>query len=213
MLHDLTVTLRPGMPTWPGEAGAALEQLKWIARGDAANVRKLLLDIHTGTHVDAPEHFVAGGRTAEQLPLEVLVGPCQVVDVPGNPDVSAAALEALFPAGRPAPERLLFRTRNSTGPSPLWTHDAFQEGYAAIGADAARWLVERKVRLVGVDYLSVEPYRHQEPVTHRTLLGAGLVAIEGLDLRRVSPGPYRLLCLPLPLQGAEGAPARVLLEE
>jgi arylformamidase len=200
------------MPTWPGEEGAMLEQIKWIARGDAANVRKLTLGIHTGTHVDAPEHFVAGARTVEQLPLEVLVGPCVVVEVEGDPDVSATALEALFPAGRPVPERLLFRTRNSIGSSPVWAHDAFQTGYAAIGHDAARWLVERKVRLIGVDYLSVEPFHATEPLTHRALLGAGMVAIEGLDLRRVRPGPYRLICLPLVLQGAEGAPARVLLE-
>lgn len=212
MIHDVTVTLHEDLPTWPGEDGAHLETVKAIARGDNFNARKLSIGIHTGTHVDAPEHVLRGGRTVEQLPLDLLVGPCAVVDVAGDPDVSAAALEALFPAGRPAPERLLLRTRNSTGPSPVWLHSTFQTGYAGIAHDAARWLVERRVRLVGVDYLSVEPFRAQEPLTHRTLLGAGIVAIEGLDLRRVAPGPYRLVCLPLLLQGAEGAPARVLLE-
>ena len=212
MLHDVSVMLRPGMPTWPGEPGIRLELVKSMARGDPANVRTFSEGIHTGTHLDAPEHFIDGARMSEQLPLDVLVGPCVVVEVVGDPDVSAPALEALFPLGRPVPERLLLRTRNSTGPSPVWTHDTFQTGYAAIGHDAARWLVERRVRLVGVDYLSVEPFHAKEPITHRTLLGADMVLIEGLDLRRVTAGPYRLLCLPLLLQGAEGAPARVVLE-
>lgn len=212
MLHDVTVQLRPGMPTWPGEDGVELRPVKRIADGDPANVHTLGMGIHTGTHVDAPRHFVDGARTAESLSLDVLVGPCLVADVAGAPDVSAAELEALFPAGTAAPERLLLRTRNSSGPSPAWADDAFREDYAAIGHDAARWLVERGVRLVGVDYLSVEPYRAEEPVTHRTLLGAGVTIVEGLDLRSIAPGAYRLHCLPLLLRDAEGAPARVVLE-
>jgi arylformamidase len=212
MLHDVTVPLRAGMPTWPGEPGPHLEQRKFMARGDPYNIRTLSLGNHTGTHVDAPEHFIEGAGTVEGLPVGALVGPCAVVDVTGDPHVSAAALEALFPAGRPVPERMLLRTRNSTGPSPLWTHDEFQPGFAAVAHDAARWLVDRRVRLVGIDYLSVEPYQADQPVTHRTLLGAGVVIVEGLDLRRVTAGAFTLHCLPLLLQGAEGAPARVLLE-
>ncbi len=212
MLHDVSVLLRPGMPTWPGEPGPRLELKESLARGEAANVRTLSLGIHTGTHLDAPEHFLEGGRTAEQLPLDVMMGPCLVVDVPGEPHVSAAELEACFPSGRPVPERLLLRTRNSTGPSPLWTHDTFQTGFAAVAEDGARWLVEHRVRLVGVDYLSVEPFQAKGHPTHKILLGAQVVIIEGLDLRRITPGPYRLHCLPLLLQGAEGAPARVVLE-
>ncbi len=183
-----------------------------MARGDPYNARTVLIGIHTGTHLDAPEHFLADGATVETLPVDVLIGPCTVVDVPGDPHVSAAALEALYPQGQPVPERLLFRTRNSTGPSPAWTHDEFQKGFAAIGHDAARWLAARRVRLVGVDYLSVEPFGSPEPLTHRALLGAGVVLVEGLDLRAIAPGRYTLHCLPLRLQGAEGAPARVVLE-
>ncbi len=212
MLHDVTMLLYPGMPTWPGEPGPKLEFDKAIVRGDPANVRTLFLGLHTGTHVDAPEHFFPGAGTVEGLAMDVLVGPCTVVDVPGDPHVSAAALEALFPAGRPVPERLLLRTRNSTGPSPVWTRDAFQQQYAAVAHDAARWLVDHRVRLVGVDYLSVEPFEAREPLTHRILLGARVVIVEGLDLRTVPPGPYRLHCLPVRLQGADGAPARVVLE-
>jgi len=212
MLHDVTVPLRAAMPVWPGEPGVRLRQEKFMARGDVCNVRTLSMGIHTGTHLDAPEHFLAGGATVEALPVDVLLGPCMVVDVPGDPHVSAAALESRFPAGRPLPERILFRTRNSTGPSPAWSHVDFQEGFAAIGHDAARWLADRRVRLVGVDYLSVEPYGSPEPLTHRALLGAGVILVEGLDLRAVAPGPYTLHCLPLRLEGAEGAPARVVLE-
>jgi arylformamidase len=212
MLHDVTVPLRPGMPTWPGEPDPRLERTKAMSRGDRFDLSNLFLGSHTGTHLDAPAHFIPGGATMESLPLDALVGPCTVVDVTGDPHVSAAALEAHFPAGRPVPERLLLRTRNSTGPSPVWTHDRFQEGFAAIAHDGARWLVERRVRLVGVDYLSVEPFGVAEPETHRALLGARVVIVEGLDLRRISPGPYRLHCLPLLVLGAEGAPARVFLE-
>jgi arylformamidase len=212
MLHDVTVLLRAGMPTYPGEEGPHLELIKSRAKGDAADVRKLILALHTGTHVDAPEHFIEGGKTVEALPLDALVGPCEVVAVAGAPHVGVADLEALFPSGRPVPERLLFRTRNSTGPRPLFDRDAFDWDYAAIGHDAARWLVERNVKLVGIDYLSVEPPGADEPATHHTLLGAGVVALEGLDLRRVTPGRYRLWCLPALLAGADGAPARVILE-
>lgn len=212
MLIDVTLPLRAGMPTYPGEDGPHLELLKSRARGDAADVRKLTLALHTGTHVDAPGHFIDGGATVEALPLDVLVGPCQVVSIAGAPDVAAADLEALFPAGRAVPERLLLRTRNSDASPPYLRRDAFATDFAAIGHDAARWLVDRGVRLVGIDYLSIEPFAAREPLTHRLLLGAGVVAVEGVELSRVAPGSYRLLCLPTCLAGADGAPARVLLE-
>jgi arylformamidase len=212
MLHDATLPLRAGMPTYPGEEGPRLELIKARARGDAADVCKLTLALHTGTHVDAPAHFIDGGKTIEALPLEVLVGPCQVVSIAGRPDVGAADLEALFPAGGAVPDRLLLRTRNSDGPRPLLLQDAFTTDFAAIGHDAARWLVDRGVRLVGIDYLSIEPFAAKEPLTHRVLLGAGVVAVEGVDLSRIAPGAYRLFCLPAHLVGADGAPARVLLE-
>jgi arylformamidase len=211
MIHDATVPLRADLPTYPGEAGARLRHIKALARGDVADVRELTLALHTGTHVDAPGHFIPGAETIEALPLDVLVGPCRVVDVAAAPHVTAAALEAAL--GRDAPERLLLRTRNSSGPSPVWESARFEPGFAAIAADGAQWLVDRGVRLVGVDYLSIEPFEAKEPLTHRILLGARVVAVEGLDLRAVPAGRYRLYCLPIPLVGADGAPARVLLEK
>lgn len=210
MRYDVTVPLRPGIPAYPGEAGPVLELLKARRRGDAADVGRLLLSLHTGTHVDAPTHFLDGGGGVETLPLDALVGPCLVLDVEAAPDVSAAALEARL--GGAVPDRLLLRTRNSTGAPPLWAKESFDPGFAAIGHDAARWLADRRVRLVGIDYLSVEPFGAAEPLTHLALLGAGVVVVEGLDLRAVPPGLYQLTCLPALLPGADGAPARVLLE-
>ena len=210
MIHDVTVPLRPDVATYPGEPGPRLALLKSRAKGDAADVRELTLALHTGTHVDAPTHFIDGGATVDQLPIEVLVGRCRVVDVEAAPHVTAVALAAAV--GPHAPERLLLRTRNSSGPRPVWTAPEFVRDFAAIAPDGARWLVDHGVKLVGVDYLSIEPFDAKEPLAHLVLLGAGVVAVEGLDLRRVPAGSYRLHCLPIPLVGADGAPARVLLE-
>jgi arylformamidase len=209
MLHEATILLRPGMPTYPGEDGPRLEMVKSMAKGDAADVRRLSLSLHTGTHVDAPTHFIKGGGGVEALSLDALVGPCVVAEIASQPHVTAAALESAF--GAKAPERLILRTRNSTGPSPLWSRDAFDPEFAAIAPDAARWIADRGVKLVGIDYLSVEPFGAPEPLTHRTLLGAGVAIVEGLDLRKIPAGEYDLYCLPTFIQGADGAPARVIL--
>lgn len=209
MWLDASITLRPDMPTYPGEDGPALDFLKAMARGDVADVRRLRMGLHTGTHVDAPGHFIPGAEGADALPLDMLVGPCQVADVEADPDVSATALHAAL-GDRPH-ERVLLRTRNSRAQPASWDRAGFDEAFAALAPDGARWLVERGVRLVGVDYLSVEPYRAPEPLTHLALLGARVVIIEGLDLRAVPAGRYELYCLPIRLAGADGAPARVLL--
>ena len=187
---DVSVPVRPGMITYPGDPEVRLERVSSIADGDVVNLSRLDLGVHSGTHVDAPLHFVDGGASVEALPLDVLVGPCVVVD-----GLDAAAV----PRGA---ERVLFKTRNSR----LWERDEFSEDFVALDGEAARALVERGVRLVGIDYLSIG-----DEEAHQALLGAGVVAIEGLDLREVDPGEYRLVCAPLKLEGAEGAPARVML--
>jgi arylformamidase len=202
-IHDVSVLLDDGLAHWPTDPPFHRKLELSQARGDAANVSRLDLVTHAGTHVDAPYHFLEGGRTVEQLPLEVLVGACEVVHA------QPSGLE-LTPADVPArPERLLIKTQNSI----LWsTQTHFQKSYVAVGEELARALVEDGVRLVGVDYLSVErfdaPFEH--PV-HRILLEAGVVVVEGLDLSRVQPGRYQLCCLPLKLAGSDGAPARVIL--
>ena len=187
---DVSVPVRPGMITYPGDPEVRLDRVSSIADGDAANLSRLDLGVHSGTHVDAPLHFVDGGASVETLPLDVLVGPCVVVE-----GLDAAAV----PAGA---ERVLFKTRNSR----LWEREEFAEDFVALDAEAARALVAGGVRLVGIDYLSIG-----DEEAHRILLGAGVVVVEGLDLREVEPGEYRLVCAPLKLVGAEGAPARVLL--
>jgi arylformamidase len=187
---DVSVPVRPGMITYPGDPEVRLERVSSIADGDVVNLSRLDFGVHSGTHVDAPLHFVDGGPSVESLPLDVLVGPCVVV-------------EGLDPAAVPAgAERVLFKTPNSR----LWEREEFSQEFVALDGAAARALVERGVRLVGIDYLTIG-----DEEAHRVLLGAGVVAVEGLDLREVEPGEYRLVCAPLKLEGAEGAPARVLL--
>ena len=208
-LLDVSIPLRPGMPTYPGEAGPSFSLLKAMADGDPADVSAVTMGLHTGTHVDAPCHFLPGAGGVESLPLDALLGPCEVLEVDADGDVTAAQLAAVLDGRRP--ERILLRTRNSTGRRPAWSRDAFDPGFAALQPEAARLLIERGVRLVGIDYLSVEPFAAHEPRTHLALLGAGVVIAEGLDLRRVPAGPYELLCLPIVMAGRDGAPARVLL--
>ena len=187
---DVSVPVRPGMVTYPGDPPVRLERVSSIADGAAANLSRLDFGVHSGTHVDAPLHFVDRAAGAEALPLDVLVGPCVVVD---GLDVTAV------PAGV---ERVLFKTANSR----LWERDEFSADFVKLDGAAARALVEAGVRLVGIDYLSIG-----DEEAHHALLEAGVVAVEGLDLREVEPGEYRLVCAPLKLVGSDGAPARVLL--
>lgn len=204
-LIDISMTLRPDMPTWPGSAGFARTVTMSMAEGGEANVSKIESDLHMGTHVDAPVHFVPGARTVEDLALDALIGPAVVVDV-GN----AAAIGPDEVAAAPPADRILFRTTNSQRHAA--GNGEFFEDFVAITADGARALVDRGVRLVGVDYLSVQ--RYADPTdTHCILLGAEVVAVEGLDLSRVAAGTYELLCLPLKIEGADGALARAVLRE
>lgn len=196
------------MPYWPGTAALELTRTMSLEAGDGANVSRLGLDVHTGTHVDAPSHFLHGAGTVDQLRLDDLIGPAIVGDLRGVDSVSALDLERLdLP---PRTIRLLLRTRNSE----LWSTGGtdFRKDFVALVPDAAQWVVDRGIRLLGVDYLSVQQY-DGDPSTHRILLGAGVVILEGLDLSAAEPGGYELLCLPLRLAGAEGAPARVVLRE
>lgn len=206
---DVSLGIGPDMLTWPGDPGAEVVPAARLARGDPANVSELRLGSHTGTHVDPPAHFIEGGGTIEALPLDVLVGPAVVADLRRAEAVGPAELDALeLPAGT---ERLLCRTRNSE----LWSRGRveFPEDYVAITPEGARWLVERGLRLVGVDFLSVERDGPPDFPVHRTLLARGVVIVEGLDLSTVDPGSYTLVCAPLKVLGGDGAPARALLIE
>jgi arylformamidase len=198
------------LPTWPGNAPYEFQAVKRMASGDSSNVSRVQLGTHTGTHVDAPRHFMDQGRAVDELDLHELVGPCLVAEVPvasGRTAITPAHLERA--AGTPAPRRLLLKTPNSS----LWGTGAFNPDFAFISPEAAQWLVTAGVGLVGVDYLSIEEFRKPGAPTHHILLEAGVVIIEGLNLADVEPGEYELICLPLRIEGSDGAPARAILRK
>lgn len=203
---DITVPIRPGMPLYPGDPPVRLARVAALAAGDEANVSRLDFGLHTGTHIDAPLHFFAGGAAIEQTPLDALIGPAWVAGATAcDRHIDAAALARLaIPAGT---RRLLLKTTNSR----LWQQPGFSTDYIALTEDGAHAAVALGLRLIGIDYLSIAPFADPAPA-HRALLGAGVVILEGLDLSRVAPGPYRLICLPLLVSGADGAPARAVLE-
>ena len=198
---DVSVSVRPRMPIYPGDPGVAVTLAKSIERGDPANVSRLDMGVHTGTHVDAPCHFLPGAAGAGELSLEPFLGPCLVADATSaTGPIDAASVEALaLPAGT---GRVLLKTPNSR----LWEHDEFVDGFVRLDASGAAALLACGVRLVGIDYLSIG-----DPDAHVALLDRGAGVIEGLDLRTVEPGPYFLACLPLKIAGCDGAPARVVL--
>lgn len=204
---DITVTVSPQLPSWPGEPKLTTSLLRDMSRGHSCNVSRIEGGVHTGTHLDAPRHFIAGGVGVDQLALDILIGPARVAYFPDAHAIDAALLEGLaLPAGT---TRLLLKTRNSA----LWNDPghAFREDYVALTPEAAQWIVDHGIRLVGIDYLSIERFREPGHRTHKILLGAGVIAVEGLDLRRAAPGAYDLYCLPLKLAGADGAPVRAVL--
>jgi len=206
-IYDISLSVLPGMPVWPGDPPVELELIESMNDGAHANVSRLSASVHTGTHVDAPHHFLNDGRTVEQLPLDVLTGPCYVAQLPDDMNSITAELLDGIPLAE-GTTRLLFGTRNSH----LWAKGVndFQADFVAITEDGAEWLVAHGIRLVGVDYLSVAPYGESTP-THTVLLKAGVVILEGLNLSQVLRGFYDLYCLPLKLAGSDGAPARAIL--
>jgi arylformamidase len=211
-IHDVSVLVHNGIPTWPGDPKFSMSLASSIAKGDVVNLTRLDMGAHTGTHMDAPFHFYRDGSGIDELPLEVLLGPCRVFDLSTITDhISAATLEACDWKGSDGASvtRALFKTRNSRH----WANNdsEFDKEFIALTSDAAMHLVHRGVKLVGVDYLSVEPYSSKTHPVHDTLLGAGVVIIEGLNLSAVPAGDYELIALPLKLKGADGAPARVVL--
>ncbi len=199
--YDITLTITPQTIVWPGDSPVKITKTSSIASGDNANVSEISMSCHTGTHVDAPDHFLNNGITVDDLSLDLLVGRAYVLHLPNVSMITASVLmQAEIP---PRTRRLLFKTRNSD----LWANGntEFQTDFVALSVDAAELLVDRNVKLVGIDYLSIAPYKMGTPV-HTILLNAGVVVLEGLDLSKVSQGRYTLHCLPLKLGGAEGSP-------
>jgi arylformamidase len=159
--------------------------------------------------VDAPAHFIENGASIEQLPLEILMGPVTVVELLEAEVITPELLEAQTLA--PETRRLLIKTKNSA----LWDDPGhpFNPDFVALNSESARWIVNKGIDLVGIDYLSIQMFKETDAPTHRTLLEAGIIIVEGLDLRKVDPGDYQLFCLPIKLAGCEGAPARAILIE
>jgi arylformamidase len=204
-LIDVSLRLSDSLPAFPGNPPFQLRAVKRIEDGGSSNVSALHVGTHAGTHVDAPRHFFSGAPAVDALPLETLIGPARVVHFPGRASIGAAELEG---AGLAGVERLLIKTDNSRA----WgTATDFNPQFVYVSDDGARWLVAHGVRLVGVDYLSVEKYKEPGAPTHHHLLGAGVVVVEGLDLRNAPEGDCEVICLPLKLADADGAPARVVL--
>ena len=207
---DVTVPLREGMAIWPGDIKIQIERRKSMERGDGANNSAIHFGVHTGTHMDAPRHFIAKGKSIDQLPLDTSVGLARVIEIKDTVSIKA---EELKQYNIKRGERILFKTVNSPR---CWQTDNFVNDFVFITRDAAQFLVDAGVILVGVDYLSVgsplDPEKTLRPDTHQILLGAGLWLIEGMNLTEVKTGNYNLICLPLKLVDTEGSPVRVILQ-
>ena len=204
-IHDISLAIDPGLPTWPTSEGWRTRWAMRIAEGDPANVTVYEADVHTGTHVESGLHFLPDGEPLDRTPIERFVGPALVVEVGGD-EVDVADLErAGIPMGT---ERLLIKTRNSERWAKGW--GAFDAAYVALTLDAAKWIVSSGIRLVGLDHLSIQQYA-SDGETHRVLLRAGVTILEGLNLAAVVPGTYTLVAAPIRLTGVEAAPVRALL--
>ncbi|GAC1410796.1 MAG: cyclase family protein [Gemmatimonadaceae bacterium] len=204
-IYDISVPIRSGGLVYPGnpEIDIVLEQA--VAKGASANVSTIRFGSHTGTHVDAARHFFDDGQPVDKIPIERLIGPALLVSFNENiRSVGAAELRQHDLKGQ---KRILLRTRNST----LLAAKVFVKDYTYLAPDGAQYLVDQGVELVGIDYLSIEQFHSGHHRTHRTLLGHSVVIVEGLDLSAPPPGEYQFICLPLRIEGCDGAPARAVL--
>lgn len=211
-IYDISVPISDKLVTWPGDPGIQIERSLDLACGDNATVSLLHLGSHTGTHVDAFSHFKPQGQTLDQWDLSVCLGPARVVEMADPACITVAELERYDWQGV---TRVLFKTQNSSQP---WFERPFDENFCHITPDAADFLVARGIRLVGIDYLSVEGFRAEEwygeqAPTHHRLMDGGVYIVEGLYLKDIAPGDYELICLPLLIQGGDGGPARVVLRD
>jgi arylformamidase len=202
---DISVTLRNGLVHWPGDPPFEIERIHDMAKGDSNNLSRVRMGAHSGTHIDAPLHFIAGGKSIDAMPFDVTIGRTRVIEINDAGSIKPGELRKhRIRQG----ERILFKTGNS---GRVWQSDSFVEDFVSISKEAARFLVDRKILLVGVDYLSVGGFKRDGTEIHQILLKAGIWIIEGLDLSGVTPGRYDLICLPLKLDQGEGAPARAII--
>jgi arylformamidase len=203
---DISVSIGKSMPVWPGDIKPKLIQVKSQLKGDSSNDTRFICSSHAGTHIDAPRHFLENGKTVDQIKLDILMGPVYVVCFHKTKAIKAADLDkANIPRGT---KRLLLKTDNSK----LWQKRVkkFKKDFVALTPDAAKWITKRGIKLIGIDYLSIQKY-DGDVATHKILLRSGVVIVESLDLSKARSGKYNIICLPLKTIGAEGSPARALL--
>ena len=206
-IWDITVPYRTDLPLWPGDPVPSMTMMKCQEEGYRCNVTRLDTGVHFGTHLDAPVHFIEGAKGVDELDINVLVGSCRVAEIP---DVKEITPDHLISLDLPMDtKRLLLKTKNSA----LWDipNHEFHKEFAALTKDAAHWVVEQGIKLIGIDYLSIQLFADEDSTTHHVLLGTEVIIVEGLDLRAVSPGDYQLTCLPMKLVAADGAPVRAIL--
>jgi arylformamidase len=193
------------MVHWPGDPQVKISRTRSLSKGDTANVSKMQMGSHTGTHMDAPYHFIRSGKTMDQMPLDATLGEARVIEIRDKESVKPEELKRhIIRRG----DRILLKTRNS---SRCWKINSFVKDFVYISSDAAKYLARRGIRAVGIDYLSVGGYKKDGALIHRTLLKAGIWIIEGLNLSRARSGKYELICLPLKFWNGDGAPARAVL--
>jgi arylformamidase len=202
---DVSVPLATGIPSFPGNPEFEILAVKRIAEGGSSNVSRIVLGTHTGTHVDAPRHFFDEAPGVESLALDLLVGRTRVIEIHTRGSVTRSDLAA---AGLREDLRVLLKTPNSA----LWNGSGFHPDYTFLDESGARYLVDQGVKVVGIDYLSIEQFKKPGAPAHRALLSQGVIIIEGLNLSDADPGMYEMYCLPLPILGGDGAPARVVLK-
>jgi arylformamidase len=202
-IYDVSVPISPEMPVYPGDPGVCAECFYSISKGDSCNVTLYSFGSHTGTHIDAPYHFIENGIKVDQIPLNLLMGRTLVVEITSV----RIDVEVLKEVDLGEHARVFFKTRNSY----LWSSNRFIEDYVYVTPEAAEILVESGIKLVGIDYLSIEKFGSTDFKTHHTLLSNGVIIVEGLNLSEVEPGDYDLICLPMKVKEGDGAPARVIL--
>jgi arylformamidase len=204
LLYDVTLPLHPGMILFPGDPAFELVKAFGREKGDPFELARISMGTHAGTHVDAPKHFLEGGMAVDAIPLSILMGPATVLDFRGEPSIDEERLRRTVTA-----DRVLLKTDNG----PLLLEGRFHDEFVSLTEGGARVLIEKGVRLVGIDYLSIERPSPSGGAVHRMLLQAGIVIVESVDLLEVPPGSYEIFCFPLRIQGADGAPARVILRK
>jgi arylformamidase len=207
-LYDVSLPISNDLPVWPGDSAVSLVMTASILNGDKCNITQLQMGTHAGTHIDAPYHFLKDGATVDVIPIETFIGPCLVVELDSDTLIEKKDFLKCNLNGH---SRILIKTKNSE----RWAKNitSFDKDYVALGIEAAQYLVENNTLLVGIDYLSIESFQSDDKPVHKLLLKYNITILEGLNLSEVNAGVYELICMPLKLQGCEGAPARVLLQQ